>query len=219
MSRLEFRDLASTFDAHARAHIPNYTGGHDLIVALSDFFARDAAIVDLGCGTGELLHRLADRHGDRCRVVGVDSAHEMITLARRRVGAELHVADVRSFPLPRADMVIAYHTLGFIPIDDRPPLLTTIYQALRRGGAFVWFEKTRAESAAGADIIGQLYSDFKLSQGVSPDAVLAKAQSLRGVLEPLTVAENTEMLRRAGFPTVTTLTHSLGFHGVYAVKE
>ena len=49
------------------------------------------------------------------------------------------------------------------------------------------------------DAYNDLYYDFKLSQGLSPEEILKKNMTLRGVMKPLTLEENIEILEDIGF--------------------
>jgi hypothetical protein len=59
---------------------------------------------------------------------------------------------------------------------------------------------------------GQPYvrHDFKLEQGFTPDEILAKARSLKGVLEPFSVQTNLGLLERAGFVDTMSVVRPLG---------
>ena len=46
------------------------------------------------------------------------------------------------------------------------------------------FEKIRANDARFQDIFSIIYNDFKLKNGYSPDEIINKTKSLKGVLEP-----------------------------------
>lgn len=62
---------------------------------------RARAILDVGCGTGWWLERLAAEPAVSAKLYGVDILEERIVSARARVpAAELAVADARGLPLP-----------------------------------------------------------------------------------------------------------------------
>ena len=80
------------------------------------------------------------------------------------------------------------------------------------------FEKVRGADARFQDIFTTLYSDYKLRMGYSPDEIVSKTRSLKGVLEPFSSQGNYDMLKRAGFQDVNTVLKYLSFEGVLAIK-
>jgi SAM-dependent methyltransferase len=99
-------------------------------------------VVDLGCGSGVWLRALA-RAG--FAAVGVDASPSLVRIAHRVApGAELHVASIYRFALPRCDAVTALgEVLNYCPAGRRrkPPLtrlFERVAEALRPGGLFVF---------------------------------------------------------------------------------
>jgi trans-aconitate 2-methyltransferase len=75
------------------------------------------AVVDLGCGPGELTMTLAERW-PAARVTGVDSSPEMIEKASAGAGqaATFQLADVREWqPQPDVDVLVTNATLQWVP--------------------------------------------------------------------------------------------------------
>lgn len=200
--------VAENFDSHVRKSIPNYSTIQTQAVKLTDWFVKsdDAGVVyDLGCATGTTIDSLVTHHrGADTEFVGIDVEQAMLDKAREKVGVHDHVTlknqDLREDPrLPDASVVISLFTLSFIPEGDRAELLSQIYDQLKRGGALIFAEKTRADSALFQDIWNEHYWDFKSSRGLDDDQILGKARTLRGQLRPLSVDEYRAMLRDAGF--------------------
>ncbi|MGC9381508.1 methyltransferase domain-containing protein [Streptomyces sp. MH13] len=216
--------VADHFDTHVARSVPQYAAGHHIVTALSGhFLPPSGTLYDVGCSTGTLLAALDDANRGRgVSLVGVDAEPDMVRAARRRFTDRADVtvvqADVRALEWRPADVIVAHYCLQFVPVADRPALLAAMHAALHPGGALLWFEKTLAPSPLLQDVIGQAYQDHKLSQGYGPGEVLAKARSLRGVLAPLTSADNRRLLHEAGFRQVTTVHQHLAFEGVLAVK-
>jgi tRNA (cmo5U34)-methyltransferase len=210
------------FDVHVERSVPGYRTGHAIICELSDFHVSDGArVIDVGCSTGTLICRLAHRHQDVDAVfVGVDSEPEMATVARRRsAGIEsvrITEADAAVVDYRGTSFVILYYTLQFVSVHRRAKLLASIAQHMRPGGGIVIFEKTRLSGGDLQDVFNQLYDSFKLHRGFSPEAVIGKQRSLRGVLTPLSSEENMALLTGAGFAEPQLVYKNLAFEGMYA---
>ena len=90
------------------------------------------AVVDLGCGPGELTLALAERWPD-ARLTGVDSAPEMIEKASAQASAAtFRLADVREWqPTPDVDVLVTNATLQWVP--EHRDLLSRWARALPPG--------------------------------------------------------------------------------------
>ena len=94
-------------------------------------------VLDLGCGTGEITRRLAQRY-PQARLLGVDILEG--NLARARLGDDsggrIHYAQGDAFALDAADasfdLVVCRHMSQAVP--DFPQVLAEITRALKPGG-------------------------------------------------------------------------------------
>lgn len=212
------------FDRHIARSVPNYEAGHRLIEQVSDFFVRrDSVAYEIGTSTGTLLRQLAKRHPHGTRWIGIDVEHAMIEHARSAHGqtsanVEYLLADACEVDYEASDFIVSCYTIQFIPPRCRQSLIDLIYKSLNWGGAFLLFEKVRAPDARFQDIMTALYIDYKLENGYSPEEVLGKASSLKGVLEPFSTRGNLDMLQRAGFVDVMTIYKHVCFEGFLAIK-
>ena len=218
---------AQQFDEHVLKSVPMYAEGHQIICDLSDFFLSEgSSCYELGCSTGELTTKLAlhNKSKDTARFVGIDLEPAMIELARQK-GADLELGqaeflldDVLQTDISNADIVVAYYTVQFIRPSERQRLISKIYNALNWGGAFLLFEKVRANDARFQDITTSLYNEYKIAQGYTPEEIFSKSRSLKGVLEPFSTQGNLDLLARAGFQDVLTIFKYLAFEGFLAIK-
>lgn len=214
----------SNFQEHARKSIPFYEQGHRLILQLSDFFVKEpGSCYELGCSRGILTKDLALRHkGKGIHWVGIDCSQDMILAAqnehKQTQNLEFVCDDMSTLELQSSDFIVAHYSIQFTPPRLRQDTINKIYQSLNWGGAFVMFEKVRGADARFQDIYTQLYMDFKLSQGYQPHEIMAKNQSLKGVLEPFSTEGNLGLLKRAGFEDISTVFKYLCFEGFLCIK-
>ena len=79
-------------------------------------------------------------------------------------------------------------------------------------------EKVRGPDARFQDILNQVYTEFKLSQGFSEEQIINKSKSLKGILEPFSSKGNLDLLKRAGFKDIVTVFKYGNFEGFLSIK-
>jgi SAM-dependent methyltransferase len=103
---------------------------------LADRLPAGARVLDLGCGNGAKISRLADRFA----VLGMDISERQLELARAAVpGAEFVHADFAELELPAEtfDAVTALYSLVHVPREEQSVLLGRIRSWLKPGGLFL----------------------------------------------------------------------------------
>jgi tRNA (cmo5U34)-methyltransferase len=213
------------FVDHISKSVPYYKDGHDLVCYLSDFFCRnDSVCYELGVSTGELIEKLAvyNKQKPNIRWVGIDREEAMVAKAKAVCKDEPNIEivkdDILLFDYQKADLIVAYYTVQFVPERHRQELFDKIYERLNWGGAFILFEKVRGPDARFQDIMVSLYNDYKIRNGFKADEIIHKAQSLKGVLDPFSTEGNLGLLRRAGFVDIMTVMKYVCFEGFLAIK-
>lgn len=94
-------------------------------------------ILDVGCGTGEITRRLAERYA-QAQIVGVDILEGNLAIARRAGAADARVryqagdAFALEFPDRCFDLVVCRHLSQAVP--DFPRVLDEIGRVLKPGG-------------------------------------------------------------------------------------
>lgn len=214
---------AKEFENHIERNIPAYGFAHSFVARASDFFlsSEDSVCVDFGCSTGNLLASIrARRPIGSCTLVGIDLVPEMIDTAVKLYGDEsidFRVGAMRDFDEP-LDLALCVFTLQFTEIEGRGAFLSQVQNQLKPGGALFLFEKTTSKSGRMQEVFSHALSDWKLSQGYTPEEVFGKQQSLVGVMKPLTRDENEDLLRAAGFSSFEQVWGWGAFVGWLALK-
>ena len=219
-------EVAENFDSHASRSIPLYSEGHELVSNLSDFFiSEDSVCYEIGCSTGSLSNMLANHNTEKkgAKFIGIDIEQKMIDVANRKNSPlpdnlEFVHDDILQIELEPADLIVSYYTVQFIRPAERQRLITKLYESLQWGGALIMYEKVRGPDARFQDILTRLYDDYKLQQGYSPEEIISKSRSLKGVLEPFSTQGNIDLLKRAGFVDIMTVMKHLCFEGFLAIK-
>ena len=217
-------DVAKRFDTHVSRSVPLYKEGHELVCKLSDFFLTDGSICyELGCSTAALTNKMAEHNASKkVTFYGIDRVPEMIAEAKQRCESKPNIRlltqDLMDVEFEKSDLIVAYYTMQFIRPRNRQMLFDRVYEALNWGGAFILFDKVRAQDARFQDIATTLYADFKLDQGYNAEEIVTKTRSLKGVLEPFSTQGNIDLLKRAGFADILSVMKYLCFEGFLAIR-
>ena len=113
----------------------------DLLNTLHNHNINQGLIVELGCGSGLLAHKLVAANYD---ILGIDISPSMINIARQRVPqAEFKVASLFKTTIPPCRAVISVsECLNYLFDPDNnhqslTHLFERVYQALELGGVFI----------------------------------------------------------------------------------
>jgi SAM-dependent methyltransferase len=125
--------MTQTWDP--QAYEKNGSFVHELAGGVVQWLAAKPgeAILDLGCGDGQLTQRIAAIGAD---VRGVDASIEMVEAARKRgIRAEQGNAELLPFPDGAFDAVFSNAALHWVRNQDA--MLAEVYRVLKPGGRFV----------------------------------------------------------------------------------
>ncbi|MBP1308716.1 tRNA (cmo5U34)-methyltransferase [Paenibacillus sp. 1182] len=217
-------EVSHQFDHHVRQSVPFYDLIQSSIVELSDYFVTPSGLIyDLGCSTGETIALIEKRHPtQKLRYIGIDNSESMVQQAsmknknNHRTTFKVQSLETYSFE-EKSRFILSILTLQFIPIEKRKQIIQNIYENLHEGGACVIVEKTLASSSLFQDIFTHLQYDMKMQSGLSPKEIFLKEESLRGIMTPLSLEDNMQLLVGAGFDVEIFMKH-WKFTGFLAVK-
>ena len=123
----------------------------DLIAWLNDTIARDARVLDLACGTGDLAFAAGAR-AIQGSVTGIDASPRMIELARERAAREapsgnvhFEVGDMSSLDAETASVDVVTAGYGLRNVPDYEHAVREIARVLRPGGTLATLDFYRPE--------------------------------------------------------------------------
>ncbi|MDH4321157.1 MAG: carboxy-S-adenosyl-L-methionine synthase CmoA [Desulfobulbaceae bacterium] len=219
--------VAEVFDDMLSRSVPGYAQVIEMSAQLLGRFLKpEERVYDLGCSTGATLLKLAKRLEPlSLHFTGIDNSAPMIAKARRKAemyGKQEQLTfienDILDADLPDAGAIILNYTMQFIRPMLRADFLQKICTALRPGGVLIMSEKILSPDPLINRAFIDCYLDFKRSQGYSELEISRKREALENVLIPFTMAENIDLLQRAGFTRVEPFCQWFNFVSILAVK-
>ena len=140
--------LSVNIDRYWRAHT---------VSRVRDVLARpDARVLDICCGTGDLLRTLQRGRPVGAPVLGSDFCHPMLLAARDKVGPRLFEADALSLPLADASLDLITVAFGFRNLANYEAGLREMRRVLRAGGVAAILEFSQPPNA----LFGALYNFY-----------------------------------------------------------
>lgn len=119
------------------------------------------AVLDVGCGTGDLTLAVKARTGPAGRVAGIDASPEMIAVARRKAAhaqseIDFRVSAVEALPFPEAsfDVVVSSLMMHHLPHAVKRQGLSEIRRVLKPGGRLVIVDAKRPTTIVGRVLAG-----------------------------------------------------------------
>tara|TARA_B100000795_G_C22802617_1_gene442756 strand:+ start:2828 stop:3550 length:723 start_codon:yes stop_codon:yes gene_type:complete len=216
--------VVKNFDSHVKKSVPLYEWSHEIGLKISDFFLTEQTLCyDIGCSTGTFLKKISARNQKKkIEFIGIDEIKDMCVMAKKKNSNNKKIKifnkKIQNFKFKKSSFLTSFFTIQFIHPSYRQDVFDKIYKSLRWGGGFLLFEKVRSPDARFQDMINQIYLEYKLDQNYTPDEILSKSMSLKGVMEPFSTNGNIQMMKRAGFKDITTVFKFLNFEGFLAIK-
>ena len=100
-------------------------------------------LLDIGCGTAEIIEMLFREHGDRVFLYGIDASSDILRVAREKLGSrptirlETGLAGNLPYPDETFHWVVSCLTTHHLPLAEKRAMLSECYRVLRPGGRLV----------------------------------------------------------------------------------
>ena len=217
-----FAQRAEGFDTHIELSIRGYSNLIDDVLKLSEYFVEDdTKVIDIGCSTGKMLRAMIDQNtfSKRASYIGIELEEEFVAGWEEDTKPNLYFynLDVRDYNFENCSFISSIFTLMFMPPHQRETVIKNIYNGLNSGGAFVFSEKTMADSAKIQDIRTFTYYDYK-RKSFTTDDIMDKEKTLRSMAKPNTREELLNMCKAAGFSKIESFWQNHAFVGFLAIK-
>lgn len=161
--RAMYDRMASAYDkmVDAEIHLPIYT---DSLGKLASAIAEvPGPVVDVACGSGQMLQRYHEHFDPERALIGLDLSPEMVAITRPKLPslAEVRVADMREPDVAEASAVICWFALHHLPPAEAPGAIAAWARALGPGGRLslaTWEGAGHIDYGDAADIVAWRYS-------------------------------------------------------------
>jgi len=142
---------------------------------------RNAAILDLGCGHGALLHAAGAAGYTNLR--GVDASPSQVAAARKLGIAEIHEGDLfdamKTLPASSQDVVVTYDVIEHFDKDELIDATDQIARVLKPGGRWIIHVPNGASPFVGVSLYGDLTHELAFT--VESLTQLALASGFRSI--------------------------------------
>jgi demethylmenaquinone methyltransferase/2-methoxy-6-polyprenyl-1,4-benzoquinol methylase len=218
-----FADVAPRYDLlnHLLSFHIDRTWRSALAKRLATVLARpDARVLDLCCGTGDVLFHLEDRAA--AQVLGADFCHPMLVSARRKAasrGREARLVEADALELPLADHSLDAISIafGFRNLTNYRAGLAEFHRVLKPGGVLAilefshprgWLMKSSYGfySSVVVPAVGALLSGSREAYHYLPESIrlFPRASELRAMIESGGFAEADFTLFTGGIAALHT---------------
>ena len=141
-------------------------GSLDLNLIIKEKISSHGIISDLGCGTGELIHKLLDK---KCaKLIGIDSSPQMLDQARQRLvqtsRTDLRLGELEYLPMKNREIDTAIMNMVLHHISQPELPLAEVYRVLKKEGVFILTDFEKHDKKKISRIMGGPWSGFEKEQ-------------------------------------------------------
>lgn len=193
-----FRDegVAAGFERHVREQLPWYDLATGAVAHVARHYVPEFGLVyDLGAATGNIGRALdATLHARNAKLIAIEASPEMAAVYD--APGSVITDRIEKVQFEPFDVAVAFLTMMFVPIGERPALIARLAGMMRKGGALIVFDKCEAIGGYVGTVLWRLALAGKMATGVDPAEIVAKELSLSGVQRPF----DPDLLEFAGKP-------------------
>lgn len=149
---------------------------------------EDGRVLDVACGTGDVVMEICRQKGPRVRVIGIDFSANMLELAREKTrhhpsgSISLIAGDALALPFENASVNAITIAFGIRNIQNKALALESFYNSLEPGGMLLVLELATPKKGRMRDtyltyfqkvlpLIGRLFSRHHYAYSYLPESV------------------------------------------------
>ena len=220
--------VVDVFPDMIQRSVPGYGTMISSIGVLAAKYAQaNSHCYDLGCSLGTVSFAMRQRiRQPDCDIIAVDNSPAMIERGRQLLASDsfsatpitMLCANLQDVAIENASIVVLNFTLQFIPLAERPALISRIYRGLKPGGLLILSEKMAFAEQERQCFHVESHHEFKRANGYSDLEISQKRTALENVLIPETLACHQQRLQEAGFGFSDIWFQCFNFASLVAVK-
>lgn len=182
-------------------------------------------VLDVACGTGDVILEMIRRKGFGIRVVGLDFSPNMLAIARKKIRSAgsagvLVAADALALPIAPASVHAITMAFGIRNIQNKANVLKAFYNCLKPGGRLVVLELSTPSPPVLRELymayfqkvlpaVGRLFSKHSYAYTYLPESVTRFPPAGRFM----------DMMRAAGFSQVSCQSLTLGIARLFVGEK
>lgn len=141
LSRKHFDDQAAYYDEKATTVVSKFPKMCYVFGEKELQRYRTERLLDLGCGTGEMIRLLREKH-PHMMLWGLDLSPEMIRMAKEKQipNVDFRVGDAEFLPYPDQSFDVVLCMQSFHHYPNPEAVLKEVYRVLRPGGRFLLYD-------------------------------------------------------------------------------
>lgn len=195
----QYKNLACSYDSRFQKYIEATTNK----VAASTNIAPGAKVLDLGCGTGEMLFKLGQEYPNVGLLAGIDASEDMLKLARIKLKSfktvNLYLGSIEKLPYPdeHFDLIVSSGVLHYVQAIEA--MTKEAFRVLKPQGSILLIDMAQEALTTKISYLLRRISDL-------------------GTVRFYSLHSVSELLRSEGFEIQSAELFKAGMFGLYLIR-
>ena len=220
-----FNSEAIIYDKTSRFLLLDYDVILNQIVKHIPFKSSDEfSVLDVGCGTGNLLGLLRD-HFPNAVIYALDSSIDMLEVAKKKKIDGINYVlgnlfDVENLPLPYFDVIVSSFVFhNFHSAKEHEKAMTSLYNMLSVNGRLIVADLIDLNNTQWATEKQKKLISLMRKHGLKEPEIQHWLKILDDEDSPLTVEKNTELLSLSGYDSICSIVFEDSFSAMFIGKK